>query len=317
MPSTSPPCAARDPAVRPLAGGTGARSELGRGGTRRRPAAGRARCGRHQGRAARRRSVSTPARLPRLESQPEVGGARPQGGRGPGGVPAALRDADVLVETFSPGTMDRLGLSYADIAARSPLGLLLGAGLSARTPIRRSTRLGRHRPGPLGHAERAARLATRAHVPPLSRPEHGGVLPPGGRRALGSDPTRGDRARAARPDLPLPRSARLHHADLAGARAGTRRLSLDDGEDLSTRHPSDVPLRVRRRRVDPRRHDEWPHATRTPEEILGLDLVDPRALYADPEFRGRTRPGCVPPMRNGAVTNSSRSSTRPDSALRR
>lgn len=30
------------------------------------------------------------------------------------------RDADVLVETFSPGTMQRLGLSYEDIAARSP-----------------------------------------------------------------------------------------------------------------------------------------------------------------------------------------------------
>src|SRR5271168_335515 len=28
--------------------------------------------------------------------------------------------ADVVVETFSPGTMDRLGLSYADLAASFP-----------------------------------------------------------------------------------------------------------------------------------------------------------------------------------------------------
>ena len=42
---------------------------------------------------------------------------------------------------------------------------------------------------------------------------------------------------------------------------------------------------------------EWIHAatmngrtaTRTPEDILGLDPVDPRALYADPELACRAR----------------------------
>ena len=133
------------------------------------------------------------------------------------------------------------------VGAVPPLGVLLGAGLSARTPLRRSTRLGRHRAGPLGHAERAARLAARAHLPPLSRPEHGRLLPLGGRRPLGPHPARGERARAARADVAVSGRPGLHHADLAGARTGTRRLSLGDGEDLSARHPSGVALRVRRR----------------------------------------------------------------------
>ncbi len=46
-------------------------------------------------------------------------------------------DADVLVETFSPGTMNRLGLSYEEVStAFSPLDLLFGAGLSTGPSLR-------------------------------------------------------------------------------------------------------------------------------------------------------------------------------------
>ncbi len=200
----------------------------------------------------------------------------------------------------------------------SPFGLLLGAGLSARAPVRRSTRLGRHGPGPLGHAERATRLASWTYLPPLSRAEHGRVLPPGVRRALCSGASRGDRARPACPDLPLSGSARLHHADLAGARKGTRRVSLGDGEDLSARYPSDHSLRVRRRRVDPRRHDERAHIARgRPRKSWGWTRWTHAPCTPIPSCAPRTRPGCGPPICFGAATTSSRSSIRPVSEPRR
>ena len=127
-------------------------------------------------------------------------------------VTAFLRlcqDADVVVETFSPGTMARLGLSYSGVSSqRSPRLVFCSVpGLPARPPLRRPPRLGRHGPGPLRYAERAARLAARPRVPPFPRPEHGGLLPPGFRGALGAGPPRGDRARAARPRRPCTRES--------------------------------------------------------------------------------------------------------------
>ena len=119
----------------PLPGGTRARSELGCSGTRRRPASRGARRRCHQGRAAGWGSFSAPARVSRLESQPEVGGARPQGGRGSRGVPASesrcrCRGGDVQPRHHGAART----LLRGCLRAVPPVVYYSGAGLSARAP---------------------------------------------------------------------------------------------------------------------------------------------------------------------------------------
>ena len=211
----------------PLQGSARARSELGHRGTRRRPASGRARCRRHQGRAAGWGSFSTPARLPRVESQPEVGGPRPQGGRGPRRVPTRSatrptcwwrrsaparwtgsgsptqtssaqfpRVVFCSVPAYPPGHRfaDRPGWD-ATVQARS--------GMQSEQPAWRPGPVYLHFPAP---SMAACFLLAAGVLSALIR-----------REATG----RGQHVA----DLALSRRPRLHHADLAGARTGARRVS--------------------------------------------------------------------------------------------
>ena len=148
--------------------------------------------------------------------------------------------ADVLVETFSPGTMDRLGLSYADVSPRFPRLVFCSvpgyppghrfadrpgwdatvqarSGMQSEQPGWRPGPIYLHFPAP---SMAACFLLATGVLSALIR-----------REATG----RGQHVQTSLYQGVLG----VHHADLAGARASARRLSLDDGEDVSARHPSD------------------------------------------------------------------------------
>ena len=74
------------------------------------------------GRRADRAALLRLQRPPRHAAAP----ARPEGGRGARRLPAPRRaEADVVIESFRPGVVDRLGIGYDDVRARQPRHRLL------------------------------------------------------------------------------------------------------------------------------------------------------------------------------------------------
>jgi crotonobetainyl-CoA:carnitine CoA-transferase CaiB-like acyl-CoA transferase len=196
--------------------------------------------------------------------------------------------ADVLVETFSPGTMDRLGLSYAALSPRCPR--LVYCSVPAYPPGHRladrpgwdatvQARSGMQseqpgwRPGPVSlhfpAPSMAACFLLAAGV--LSALVH--------REATG----RGQHVQTSLYQGVLAYTTQIwqeHERPPAGARTPMAKTYPPGVHQTSLFECAD---------------GEWVHAatmngrtpTRTPEEILGLEPVDARALYADPELRAR------------------------------
>jgi crotonobetainyl-CoA:carnitine CoA-transferase CaiB-like acyl-CoA transferase len=195
-------------------------------------------------------------------------------------------DADVLVETFSPGAMARLGLSYAEISEQFPR--LVFCSVSAYPSGHRfadrpgwdatvQARSGMQseqpgwRPGP-----------TYLHFPAPSMAAcfllASGVLSAlVHREATG----RGQHVRTSLYQGVLAYTTQIwqeHERAPAGFRStmaktyppGIHQTSLFECADGEWIHAATMNGRT---------------ATRTPEDILGLDPVDQRALYADPGLR--------------------------------
>jgi hypothetical protein len=73
-------------------------------------------------------------------------------------------DADVLIENFRPGTLERLGLGPDDLHARNPRWCSHASPASARRPLRGSSRVRHDRRGDVGPRvdQRRARRPTDA-----------------------------------------------------------------------------------------------------------------------------------------------------------
>jgi crotonobetainyl-CoA:carnitine CoA-transferase CaiB-like acyl-CoA transferase len=197
-------------------------------------------------------------------------------------------DADVLVETFSPATMARLGLSYEDMSMELPR--LVYCSVPAYPPGHRfadrpgwdatvQARSGMQseqpgwRPGP-----------TYLHFPAPSMAAcfllASGVLSAlVHREATG----RGQHVQTSLYQGVLAYTTQIwqeHERAPAGFRStmaktyppGIHQASLFECADGEWVHAATMNGRT---------------ATRTPEDILGLDPVDQRALYADPELRAQ------------------------------
>ena len=277
---------------------------------------------RHQGRAAGRRSLPPAARVPRVEPQPAIGGHRPQVGAGPRRRSCALCEgADVVVETFSPGTMDRLGLSYC-----RPVGSASPGWCTARCrPIRPATA---SPTAPGGRAPcrpaRACRTSSRAGGPgPSSSTSRRPAWPPAScwppaccrRSSIGRRAGRGQHVQTSLYQGVL---AYTTH-DLAGARTLP---APPTGAVMAKTYPPGVHQTSLYECAD----GEWIHAatmngmtpTRTPEEILGLEPVDQAAALRRSRAAGRaTMPGSGRPTGVGPAGSWSRRSTKRASGPRR
>ncbi len=196
------------------------------------------------------------------------------------------RDADVLVETFSPGTMDRLGLSYDDIAPECPRLVFCSvpaypsghrfadrpgwdatvqarSGMQSEQPAWRAGPTYLHFPAP---SMAACFLLASGVLAALVR-----------REATG----RGQHVRTSLYQGVLAYTTQIWQ-EHQHAPAGFRSV-------MAKTYPPGIHQSTLFECAD----GEWIHAatmngrtsTRTPEEILGLDPVDPRALYADPGLR--------------------------------
>jgi crotonobetainyl-CoA:carnitine CoA-transferase CaiB-like acyl-CoA transferase len=198
------------------------------------------------------------------------------------------QSADVLVEAFSPGTMDRLGLSYPDMASRFPR--LIFCSVPAYPPGHRFA----DRPG--WDATVQARSGMQSEQP-------------------------GWRPGPTYLHFPAPSMAACFLVASGVLSALVHRESTGRGQHVQTslyqgvlayttqiwQEHEKAPAGFRSvmaKTYPPGIHQtslfecaggEWIHAatmngrvaTRTPEEILGLEAVDLRALYADPVQRAR------------------------------
>jgi len=195
---------------------------------------------------------------------------------------------DVVVEAFSPGTMDRLGLSYAELSERFPR--LVFCSVPAYPPGHRFA----DRPGWDGTVQARSGMQNEQ---PGWRP--GPVFlhfPAPSMAACFLVATGVLSALFHREE-----SGRGQHVQTSlyqGVLAYTTQIWQEHGRSpagyrsvMAKTYPPGVHQATLFECAD----GEWIHAatmngmtpTRTQEEILGLDPVDPREVYGDPELRAR------------------------------
>jgi crotonobetainyl-CoA:carnitine CoA-transferase CaiB-like acyl-CoA transferase len=196
------------------------------------------------------------------------------------------QEADVVVETFSPGTMERLGLSYDDLAEQFPRLVYCSvpayppghrfadrpgwdatvqarSGMQNEQPAWRSGPAYLHFPAP---SMAACFLLASGVLSALIRRESTG---------------RGQHVETSLYQGVLAYTTQIWQ-EFERAPAGFRSI-------LAKTYPPGVHQTSLYECAD----GEWIHAatmngraaTRTPEDILGLEPVDLRALYADPDLR--------------------------------
>ena len=194
------------------------------------------------------------------------------------------RDADVVVETFSPGTMDRLGLSYADVSARFPR--LVFCSVPAYPPGHRFA----DRPG--WDATVQARSGMQSEQPGW-RPGPTYLHFPAPSMAACFLLAAGVLSALIHREA----TGRGQHVETSlyqGVLAYTTQIWQEHERAPAGFHSvmaKTYPPGIHQTSLFECADGEWIHAatmngrsaTRTPEDILGLDPVDPRALYADPE----------------------------------
>ncbi len=196
--------------------------------------------------------------------------------------------ADVVVETFSPGTMDRLGLSYAELSERFPR--LVYCSVPAYPPGHRFA----DRPGWEGAVQARSGMQNEQpgwrpgpvflHFPAPSMAACF-LLATGVLSALvhREESGRGQHVQTSLYQGVLAYTTQIwqeHERSPAGYRSVMAKTYPPGVHQTSLFECAD---------------GEWIHAatmngmtpTRTPEEILGLDPVDQRGIYADPEQRAR------------------------------
>jgi crotonobetainyl-CoA:carnitine CoA-transferase CaiB-like acyl-CoA transferase len=196
--------------------------------------------------------------------------------------------ADVVVETFSPGTMDRLGLSYAELSARVPR--LVVCSVPAYPPGHRFA----DRPGWEGtvHARSGIQNEQPGWRPgpvslhfPVASMAACFLLAAGVLSAL----------------VHREESGRGQHVQTSlyqGVLAYTTQIWQEHERAPAGYHSvmgKTYPPGLHQSSLFECADGEWIHAatmngltpTSTPEEILGLDPVDPMAVYRDPELRVR------------------------------
>ncbi len=195
---------------------------------------------------------------------------------------------DVVVETFSPGTMDRLGLSYAELSERFPR--MVFCSVPAYPPGHRFA----DRPGWEGTVQARSGMQNEQpgwrpgpvflHFPAPSMAACF-LLATGVLSALvhREESGRGQHVQTSLYQGVLAYTTLIwqeHERSPAGYRSV-----------MAKTYPPGVHQATLFECAD----GEWIHAatmngmtpTRTPEEILGLDPVDPREIYGDPELRAR------------------------------
>ena len=126
-----------------------------------------------------------------------------------------VEKADVLIENFAAGVMDRLGIGWDVLHKLNPApGLWRQLGLRARRPLSRSRRHGRHHPGDERHHQRHRRRRRAA-----DQGRRRGLRLPGGHPSLRRHPGRAGPARAHRQGP----AGRGRHARGGGDRRSPRR----------------------------------------------------------------------------------------------
>ena len=212
-------------------------------------------------------------------------------------------DADVMVETFSPGTMDRFGLSFTELSERFPR--LVYCSVPAYPPGHRFA----DRPGWEGTVQARSGMQNEQpgwrpgpvflHFPAPSMAACF-LLATGVLSALVHRETSG-------------RGQHVQTSLYQGVLAYTTQI-WQEHERAPVGYRSVMaktyPPGVHQTSLFECADGEWIHAatmngmtpTRTPEDILGLEAVDQREIYADPELRARHEaraprglPGTVPP----------------------
>jgi len=196
------------------------------------------------------------------------------------------RDADVLVETFSPGAMERLGLSYADVSERFPR--LVFCSVPAYPPGHRFA----DRPG--WDATVQARSGMQSEQPGW-RPGPTYLHFPAPSMAACFLLASGVLSALIHREV-TGRGQHVQTSLYQGVLAYTTQIWQEHERAPAGFHSvmaKTYPPGIHQASLFECADHEWIHAatmngrtaTRTPEEILGLDPADPRALYADPALR--------------------------------